>query len=103
MVILSSKTWKYINYFMEKARMKNSSDLVIALEEKEEKEMHHILRNYRSSLKQAELRDKHKKKSAILFLNSNMITYLSRKVIRKSLFKLAVYCKYIVFYSCSQY
>jgi hypothetical protein len=36
-VILTSKTWKYINYFMEKAKMKSNSDVVIALEEKEEK------------------------------------------------------------------
>ena len=33
-VILTSRTWKYINYFMEKARMKASNDLIIALQEK---------------------------------------------------------------------
>jgi hypothetical protein len=102
-VILTSKTWKYINYFMEKARMKGAADAVIALEEKEEKEMYHMLRNHRAALKEAEKRDSWRRKSAILFLNSSMITYLSRKNIRKSLFKLSVYCKYIVFYGCSQY
>lgn len=88
---------------MERARMKGSNDPVIALEEKEEKDLNHIIRNYRSSLQEAEKRDSSRKKSAILFLNSSMITYLSRKNIRRSLFKLSVYCKYIVFYSCSQY
>ncbi len=32
-----------------------------------------------------------------------MITYLSRRNIRNSLLKLAPYCKYIVFYNCSQF
>lgn len=32
-----------------------------------------------------------------------MITYLSRRSIRQSLFKLAAYCKYIVFFNCSQF
>jgi hypothetical protein len=65
--------------------------------------MYQIIRNYRKTLKEIEKKDKSKKKSAILFLSSSMITYLSRKNIRKSIFKLSVYCKYIVFYSCSQY
>lgn len=36
-------------------------------------------------------------------MSSTMITYLSRNNIRQSLFKLAPYCKYLVFYNCSQF
>ncbi len=44
-----------------------------------------------------------KEKRMILALSSNMITYLDRKFIRKSLQNLAEYSKYVLFYNCSQY
>lgn len=102
-VILTSKAEKYIKFYMKKGGLLEGSDKVIALEEKEEKEMNHIIRNYRKTLRVREKREEAKDKSAVLFINSSMITYLSRKNIRKSIFKLSAYCKYIVFYGCSQY
>lgn len=65
--------------------------------------MHHILRNYRKTLRDRESNKPMIDKSAIMFINSSMTAYLSRKSMRKAIFKLAAYCKYLVFYDCSQY
>jgi hypothetical protein len=34
MVMMSSKTWKYINYFMERGGLKDTETTIIMLEEK---------------------------------------------------------------------
>jgi hypothetical protein len=102
-VIMTNKAEKYIKHFMWKGELMRETDNVISLEEKEEKEMNQIIRDYRRTLRAKEKKEESKGKSTILFINSSMITYLSRKNIRKSIFRLSPYCKYIVFYSCSQY
>lgn len=101
--ILTSKAEKYIKYWMGKGGLLGPGDNVISLEEKEEREMTHIIRNYRKTLGGKERSAEIGQKSTILFINSSMITYLSRRSIRRAIFKLSAYCKYMVFYGCSQY
>ena len=65
--------------------------------------MYNIMKNHLKTIKDEKSSNIQKKKKTLLFLDSNMITYLSRRNIRKSLFKLASDCKYVVFYNCSEY
>ena len=79
------------------------NDGVIMLDEKEEGQINQIIKDYRNTLRKKCRQSHEYTKHNILFLSSTMITYLSRRNIRKSLYKLAKYCKYIVFYNCSQF
>jgi hypothetical protein len=105
-VMLTTKSRWYIEYFLEKSGMKSPNNKeAIVLDEKEEGQVNQIIRDYRNTLrkKMKERESQEYTKQNILLLSSTMITYLSRGNIRKSLSKLAKYCKYIVFYNCSQF
>lgn len=103
-VMLTTKTRRYIEYFLEKSGMKSANgDGVIVLDEREEGQINQIIKDYRNNLRKKSRESNEHSKHNILFLSSTMITYLSRRNIRKSLSKLARYCKYIVFYNCSQF
>lgn len=98
-IIMTTKTWKYFEALVTRTKIKAASDKFIILEEKEENEMNEIVRNHLRTMKQG----RNNEKNVILCLDANMITYLSRRLIRASLKRMADYCKYIVFYNCSQY
>lgn len=103
--MMTNKTRRYIQYFLEKSGMKSQlRDSVIVLDEQEEWQVNQIIKDHRKNLRKKSRESREGlQKQCILFVNSTMITYLSRRNIRKSLFKLAPYCKYIVFYNCSQF
>jgi hypothetical protein len=68
--------------------------------------MSEILKNHIKRLhRQQQTAKSNNKKGpcALLFLNSSMITHLSRHNVRKSLCLLTELCRYVVFYGCSQY
>jgi len=69
----------------------------------EESQINQTIRDYKKIFKDRRVISKKNNKEAILFLNSTMITYLSRKHIRDSFLKLTPYCKFITFYNCSQF
>ena len=63
--------------------------------------MKNILRNHIKNLEE-HLSSSNQKK-AIMLVSSSMVTHLSRTSLRKDLKTLAKFCKYIVFYGCSEY
>lgn len=65
--------------------------------------MNNIIKNHIKLLQQKRSSSNSKKKTVLLYLNSSMITHLSRRNIRRSLWRLSDFCKYIIFYNCSQF
>jgi len=82
--------------------MKDEDTIQITLEEKEEREMTYIIKNHIKTLSNQQANNKVRKK-AILLLDSSMITHLSHHSIRHLLCRLSKFCRYMVFYNCSQY
>lgn len=110
---MTNKNRKYIEHFMGLSGMikhqskditkSQTGDDIIILDEMEEAQINQTIRDYKNLFKERRINSKKNNKEAILLLNSTMITYLSRKTIRQSFLKLTPYCKYILFYNCSQF
>ena len=83
--------------------MKSITDNVIILDEKEEGTIYQTIKDHRNTIKKESRETNNYSKHIILFLSSNMVPYLSRKSIRRALTRLSRYCKYIVFYNCTQF